>query len=470
MLKNTWFSRAITFASLAIQGKYASVLKEFTRSADGGFKTVKLPLPGQELTIVATPQEAKDISIRKPLNGCPMSSVDRSPALAQRVSFFNKIGLFSVKNTDGHKPMRKPMNVLAQSGLIDDLPDINKEAKRLAGLLQTGDGTKKVYPYINEYASRVGLIAFFGVDPDDHKDVVASVGSVFKKSEDRIFKIFLRMAEGGRPLMSPSSGKDFKIFYEFIDAQVSKALENEGPVENQSVLTRLIDEKGARARKQCPEMRKEIKEEICHALMAGIQSTTTGITWTIHDLARNPDVQNRLRHELQDVLSDSVVDMKETRTEYLRQVVDESLRMHSIVPISLPRSTNGRTDEAIVVSMISLNHDETLWDKPEIYNPDRMTKENIRSKPSGTFIPFFSGHNSCPGQIYYRTAVGVALSYILPATNIQTVSGKEDYPGVHVRVSRAPEEKAELSFTPLQQMGAQLNSSIAGTDTELKIA
>jgi cytochrome P450 len=48
--------------------------------------------------------------------------------------------------------------------------------------------------------------------------------------------------------------------------------------------------------------REEIRDEVTTLLLAGHDTTAAGLTWTLYHLAANPQVQERLRAEVDGVL------------------------------------------------------------------------------------------------------------------------------------------------------------------------
>jgi len=49
---------------------------------------------------------------------------------------------------------------------------------------------------------------------------------------------------------------------------------------------------------------------------------------------------------------------------------------------SLPADTGG------IVSMLGIHYDSRYFPEPKIFDPDRFTEENKRSRPKYTYIPF----------------------------------------------------------------------------------
>ena len=61
--------------------------------------------------------------------------------------------------------------------------------------------------------------------------------------------------------------------------------------------------------------------------------------------------------------------------------------------ITLPASTG------VFVSVLGIQHDPQYFPEPEIFDPERFTEENKRSRPKYTYIPFGEGPRMCIGNI-----------------------------------------------------------------------
>ncbi len=71
-------------------------------------------------------------------------------------------------------------------------------------------------------------------------------------------------------------------------------------------------------------------------LVAGYDTTGTTLAFAIYELSKNPDVQERLRNEVEDVVGDAeeiTYDHIQSMT-YLDQVISETLRYHTPIPFT----------------------------------------------------------------------------------------------------------------------------------------
>jgi hypothetical protein len=61
--------------------------------------------------------------------------------------------------------------------------------------------------------------------------------------------------------------------------------------------------------------------------------------------------------------------------------------------ITLPAGTG------VFVSVLGIQSDPLYFPQPDMFDPDRFTEENKRSRPKYTYIPFGEGPRMCIGNI-----------------------------------------------------------------------
>ena len=89
---------------------------------------------------------------------------------------------------------------------------------------------------------------------------------------------------------------------------------------------------------------RQLRDEVITLFLAGHETTANVLSWTFYLLATHPDVEERLRAELDDVLisdggrrSPTVEDL--ARLPYARMVIEEAMRLY---PPRRPGSPTGR--------------------------------------------------------------------------------------------------------------------------------
>jgi cytochrome P450 len=155
---------------------------------------------------------------------------------------------------------------------------------------------------------------------------------------------------------------------------------------------------------------EELRDQIMTLLLAGHETTTTGLAWAFERLLRNPASLARAR---------------EGEDAYLDAVVQETLRIRPVIPAVLrqlqaPVELGGWRLPAGVTVMpsITLMHaDPTLFPEPERFRPERFLEEGAAS--TYTWIPFGGGRRRCLGAAFASFEMRVALRTILQRTTLR---------------------------------------------------
>ncbi|KAK5064242.1 hypothetical protein LTR84_000075 [Exophiala bonariae] len=183
---------------------------------------------------------------------------------------------------------------------------------------------------------------------------------------------------------------------------------NENDTEADDIFSKLlIDNKGAALGLKLGEVLAE-----CSVMMnAGTDTTTAALTNTIYLLYKNPSVLARLRDELDEATGISPISAYETlsRLPYLRACVEESLRVRPASTMGLPRVVpkGGRLiagqfvaeDTTVSVPTYTLLRNQEVFDRPEVYLPERwLGGESEKAKLSKAHFPFSIGPRACIGR------------------------------------------------------------------------
>jgi cytochrome P450 family 135 len=155
---------------------------------------------------------------------------------------------------------------------------------------------------------------------------------------------------------------------------------------------------------------EELRDQIITLLLAGHETTTTGLAWAFERLLRHPDALARAR------AGDE---------RYLDAVVQETLRVRPVIPAVLrqlqaPVELGGWRLPAGVTVMpaITLMHaDPTLFAEPERFRPERFLDEDAGS--TYTWIPFGGGRRRCIGAAFASLEMRVAMRTILGRTTLR---------------------------------------------------
>ncbi len=166
----------------------------------------------------------------------------------------------------------------------------------------------------------------------------------------------------------------------------------------------------------------QLLDETLILFVAGHETSANALAWAFYLLSKYPDATKKIRDEYQTVVGDRKIEFSDfPKLTYTTQVIQETMRLYPPAWIT-DRLTN-ETDEIkgftisknkmVALFIYGLHHSKTLWDEPEKFKPERFTKENIKSKPPFSYMPFGGGPRLCIGNNFAMMEMQMVLIELL---------------------------------------------------------
>jgi cytochrome P450 len=166
----------------------------------------------------------------------------------------------------------------------------------------------------------------------------------------------------------------------------------------------------------------ELRDQLMTLLLAGHETTATGLSWTLERLVRHPDVLARaVRAADEDADGD----------EYLDAIVRESLRVRPVIfdvvrGLTAPVELAGRRLPAgvTVVPAIGLvQRSARHFPDPLRFDPDRMIGATLTPT---TWLPFGGGARRCLGATFAQVEMRVVLREILRRVELAPTAARPE--------------------------------------------
>ncbi|TYI91223.1 hypothetical protein E1A91_D03G176800v1 [Gossypium mustelinum] len=155
----------------------------------------------------------------------------------------------------------------------------------------------------------------------------------------------------------------------------------------------------------------EVKGLLVDILVGGTDTTTTMVEWTMAVLMQHPEIMEKVKKELSDVVgvNNTVEEFHLTNLSYINVVIKETFRLHPALPLLVPRCParsvhlNGYTipkGSRLFINMWCIHRDPRIWENPLEFRPERFLNDPDNSNHYGNdfrFMPFGSGRRKCPG-------------------------------------------------------------------------
>ncbi|CAN6363266.1 unnamed protein product [Urochloa humidicola] len=157
----------------------------------------------------------------------------------------------------------------------------------------------------------------------------------------------------------------------------------------------------------------DIKALILNLFVAGTDTTSTIVEWSLAELLRHPDILKQAQEELDAVVGRGrlVMESDLSRLTFFHAIIKETFRLHPSTPLSLPRMAAEECEVAgyripkgseLLVNVWGIARDPALWPDPLEFRPARFlpggSHENVDVK-GGDYglIPFGAGRRICAG-------------------------------------------------------------------------
>jgi cytochrome P450 family 135 len=256
-----------------------------------------------------------------------------------------------------------------------------------------------VHPRMQRITLEVILRAVFGVTDERRRERLAErLGELLADTASLglQFSVLLARRFGTRdPLAKLAESR--REIDAMLDTEITARREDPG----EDILSMLV---AARFEDGEPMEDSEIRDQLMTLLLAGHETTATGLAWTFDLLVRHPAVLERLA-----AAGDEA---------YLRAVVTESLRLRPVVPLAGRRLTKElRVDGHVltpgtdVTPAIWLAHTRAdRYPEPFAFRPERF----LGGAPSTyAWIPFGGGIRRCLGAAFAEMEMRVVLAEVL---------------------------------------------------------
>nr|XP_020647380.1 cytochrome P450 4F22 isoform X1 [Pogona vitticeps] len=171
---------------------------------------------------------------------------------------------------------------------------------------------------------------------------------------------------------------------------------------------------------------EDIAAEADTFMFEGHDTTASGLSWVLYNLARHPKYQDQCREEIRDLLQGRDVEEIEwedlSRMPFTTMCIKESLRLHPPVTVISRRCTediklpDGRVipkGNICLISIFGTHHNPAVWPEPEVYNPYRFDPANLKQQSPLAFVPFSAGPRNCIGQNFAMSELKVTLALTL---------------------------------------------------------
>jgi len=377
------------------------------------------PSGGTGLYVVRHPDHLHEVLVTR------ASSFHKTHSAFARLSLVLGDGLLTTDGDTWKRQRRMVQPAFSSARLAGYAGVMVQEAARAAADWRGGE-VRDMSGEMMQLTLRVVSRTLFGHDVSArHIDEVGRAMRLFQSSLVRPDLLPAWMSPGQRKLKQALAALD-AMTYGIIAARRSSA---ERQTDLLQMLIDAVDEEGDGG----GLTDKELRDQLVTLFLAGHETTSHALTWTLYCLAENPRAERALHEELDRVLGDRDPTYEDLgRLPYTEQVVHESMRLYPPV-YSVARKAHEDTEiggypvragSEVVLWIYMTHRDPRFYPEPHAFRPERFTPDEEAKRPRLAHLPFGAGPRACIGKVFAMVEARLLLATLARRWRLQLAPGQ----------------------------------------------
>jgi cytochrome P450/NADPH-cytochrome P450 reductase len=225
--------------------------------------------------------------------------------------------------------------------------------------------------------------------------------------------------------------EDIRLMHEIADELISDRKKNGDPAGKTDILSTMLNAVDPQTGERLSD--ENIGYQMVTFLIAGHETTSGLLSFTLYALLRHPEVMARAREEVERVMGHETARFEHlAQLTYIDQIFKESLRLwptapaFALYPYAEETTLGGkypvRNDQTLFVLAPMLHRDPKVWGADaEEFNPDHFAFENAARLPPNAWKPFGNGQRACIGRPFALQEATLLLAMILQRFDLSWV-------------------------------------------------
>lgn len=328
--------------------------------------------------------------------------------------------------------------------VVEEVRRIGEEWTRSS---QAGE-PRDVFPDMLACASRAITRASFGSDVEDSTEIINdALAKVHEYINPMAPLNLLRVPHAVQRWVNPAYRR-FRPAYDTIHGILASIVANRvkaGADDRTDLLALMMAATDDETSKGMTPV--QLRDEMMGILMAGHETTGIAAAWSWYWLARCPEVERTLHHELDTVLAGRAPTFDDlARLPYTQMVFQEALRIcpptwgldrralenDEMGGFVIPRGAK------VAFSPYVMHHHPKYWDRPDEFDPRRFSGEQSAGRATYAYLPFGGGPRRCVGMRFALLEGQLMLATLAQSFSVRQVPGAEVRPKVRVTLQPSP--------------------------------
>lgn len=201
-----------------------------------------------------------------------------------------------------------------------------------------------------------------------------------------------------------------------------------------------------------PMQDKELIDEVMTLIVAGHETSASGLNWFWYMISRHPEMELQLQAAVDGLSSpmeaDSILSL-----DPVRHAIDETLRLYPPGWLITRRAIGADVLDGfpiaagtdIMISPYLLHRHPRYWEHPEQFRPQRFAVSDAKERYRFVYLPFVAGPRHCVGETFALAEMQIHAAAVIRNLSLRYV-GKEPVemePRVNLRTAH------NLKFQPV---------------------
>lgn len=166
---------------------------------------------------------------------------------------------------------------------------------------------------------------------------------------------------------------------------------------------------------------RQLRDEVMTLMLAGHETTSNALTWTLYLLSQHPGAREELEQEVDRVLAGRIPTFDVIpQLTYTTMVLEEAMRLYppayAVARTAADEDIVGgyKVERGAVITLspyLTHRHPE-FWENPDRFDPQRFSPQRKAQRPRYAYIPFGGGPRMCIGNNFAMTEATLILAMI----------------------------------------------------------
>lgn len=173
---------------------------------------------------------------------------------------------------------------------------------------------------------------------------------------------------------------------------------------------------------------EQLIDEILILFVAGHETTSNALTFSVVLLALHPEIQEQVYQEVSETPDDLPPIEQIAKFQYTKQCIEEAMRLYppayfsdrvaieddSYQDLKLKKGTT------VLISFFEIHRHKNFWNDPGMFNPDRFHPCRDKKEYADWYFPFGAGPRMCIGNNFAMYEMILAVSALVRKYTIHT--------------------------------------------------